>query len=83
MLRRFAMKLLLPALPKSQTLRFKLLEFIDFMLKPAVGVVMLGVSSLASCFNMVVLPELSSPSKTIRSSLSDDDLSFRSSERRP
>ena len=53
------------------------------MLNPAVGVVMLGVSSFASCFRMVVLPELSSPSKTILNSLSEDDLSFLKSDRRP
>lgn len=46
-------------LPKSHTFRFKLFEDIDLMLKPAVGVVRCGVSSLASCFKIVVFPELS------------------------
>lgn len=46
-------------LPKSHTFRFKLFDDIDLMLKPAVAVVMWGVSSLASCFKIVVFPELS------------------------
>lgn len=69
--------------PKSHTFKFKLFDVIDFMLNPAVGVVMLGVSSFASCFRIVVLPELSSPNSTILNSLSDDDLSFLKSDRRP
>lgn len=71
--------------PKSQTLRFTFDDktFIDFILNPAVGVVIVGVSSFASCFRIVVLPELSSPSRTIRSSRSDDDLNFLSNERSP
>jgi hypothetical protein len=56
---------------------------IDFMLKPAVGVVMVGVSSLASCFKIVVLPELSRPRRTIRNSRSDDDLNFLRSDKSP
>lgn len=56
---------------------------IDFMLNPAVGVVMLGVSSLANCLRIVVLPELSKPNSTIRNSLSDDDLSFLNKESKP
>lgn len=69
--------------PKSHTFKFRLLDVIDFMLNPAVGVVMLGASSLASCFRIVVLPELSNPSSTILSSLSLDDRSFLNSESRP
>lgn len=53
------------------------------MLKPAVGVVMLGVSSFASCLRIVVLPLLSNPNNTILNSLSDDDLSFLNSDKRP
>ncbi|CRK86976.1 CLUMA_CG000789, isoform A [Clunio marinus] len=53
------------------------------MSNPAVGVVMFGVSSFANCLRIVVLPELSKPSNTILNSLSDDDLSLRSSESKP
>lgn len=71
--------------PKSQTFRFTLDDetVIDFMLKPAVGVVMVGVSSFASCFKIVVLPELSRPRRTIRNSRSDDDLNFLKSDKSP
>jgi hypothetical protein len=44
---------------------------------------MLGVSSFASCFRIVVFPELSKPMSTIRNSLSDDDRSFLRSDNKP
>lgn len=69
--------------PKSHTFRFKLFDVIDLMLKPAVGVVMCGVSSFAKCRRIVVFPELSRPMRIIRNSLSDDDLSFLSSDNKP
>lgn len=70
-------------LPKSHTFKFRLFEFIDLMLNPAVGVVSCGVSSFAKCLRIVVFPELSKPSNTIRNSLSDDDRSFLSKESKP
>lgn len=69
--------------PKSHTFKFKLLDDIDLILNPAVGVVMWGVSSFAKCLKIVVLPLLSSPTRTILNSLSDDDRSFLNSESKP
>lgn len=69
--------------PRSHTFKFKLFDDIDLMLKPAVGVVSWGDSSLAKCFKIVVLPLLSNPTRTILNSLSDEDRNFLKSESKP
>lgn len=54
----------------------------DFMLKPAVGV-MLVISSDASIFSMVVLPALSRPRRSILNSRSGVDVSFLRIDKSP
>lgn len=53
-----------------------------FMLKPAVGVTCV-TSSDANCFKSVVFPELSNPSRRIRTSFSGVARNFRNNDNRP